>query len=104
MDRQGIFSIKSPKIRIDPPKSLCYRVPFKVLILGSSVVEQSAVNRSVVGSNPTRGATFIAPTHCLASFVSCFFCSKLLSDENRQSHVVHGLAIQRLVQLFWIAF
>ena len=29
-----------------------------ILFRGSSVVEQSAVNRSVVGSNPTRGATF----------------------------------------------
>ncbi len=27
-----------------------------MLFRGSSVVEQSAVNRSVVGSNPTRGA------------------------------------------------
>ena len=29
----------------------------KIIFLGSSVAEQSAVNRSVVGSNPTRGAT-----------------------------------------------
>jgi hypothetical protein len=28
------------------------------LLLGSSAVEQSAVNRSVGGSNPSRGASF----------------------------------------------
>ncbi len=31
------------------------------MIRGSSVVEQSAVNRSVVGSNPTRGASLSFP-------------------------------------------
>ena len=37
------------------PRQLCYsRATFR----GSSVVEQSAVNRSVVGSNPTRGASY----------------------------------------------
>src|ERR1700744_5116957 len=30
------------------------------LIRGSSVVEQPAVNRLVVGSNPTRGASFLS--------------------------------------------
>ena len=34
------------------PLYFCRNVTF----LGSSVAEQSAVNRSVVGSNPTRGA------------------------------------------------
>ena len=29
-----------------------------LLFLGSSVVEQTAVNRSVAGSNPARGAIF----------------------------------------------
>ena len=32
-----------------------------VMILGSSVVERSAVNRLVVGSNPTPGARVVAP-------------------------------------------
>jgi hypothetical protein len=37
-----------------------YRVParFAAPFPGSSVVEQSTVNRSVVGSNPTQGASF----------------------------------------------
>lgn len=32
------------------------------MLLGSSTVEHSAVNRNVVGSNPTRGANSIGPT------------------------------------------
>ena len=34
-----------------------HKIILCVTFLGSSVAEQSAVNRSVVGSNPTRGAT-----------------------------------------------
>ncbi len=44
---------------------------------GSSVVEQSAVNRSAVGSNPTRGAKFEARSldkgpSLLLSYGQCF--------------------------------
>ena len=34
---------------------------YQVLFLDSSMVEHSAVNRGVVGSNPTRGANLIRP-------------------------------------------
>src|SRR3978361_1800716 len=43
------------------PRRLCYTQPGAkhcfALFLGSSVVEQPAVNRLVAGSNPARGAT-----------------------------------------------
>ena len=34
----------------------CYNFVFATALLGSSMAEQSAVNRFVVGSSPTRGA------------------------------------------------
>ena len=39
---------------------------FDVMLLGSSTVEHSAVNRNVVGSNPTRGANFFSSEKMLA--------------------------------------
>ena len=48
------------------------------LFRDSSAVEQSAVNRSVVGSNPTRGAIFYG-----------------VSGEPEALNVLHGSILQR---------
>src|ERR1700754_2679842 len=49
------------------PRGLCYTQPgakhWFALFLGSSVVEQPAVNRLVAGSNPARGAKQIKGFH-----------------------------------------
>ena len=39
-----------------PMKFLCSKTNYNILFLDSSAVEHPAVNRRVVGSNPTRGA------------------------------------------------
>ncbi len=38
------------------------------MFLGSSVVEQAAVNRLVAGSNPARGAIFLSALICTRLF------------------------------------
>ena len=57
-ERRGIRIWPFPAVG-DPARS----PPSQRLFLGSSAVEQPAVNRLVVGSNPTRGA--IAPDFML---------------------------------------
>ena len=51
---------------LDHSPKICYKKDTLILefFLGSSVVEQTAVNRSVAGSNPARGATLILFLKC----------------------------------------
>src|SRR5258708_724647 len=56
----GPPSARDGLIPLCKPQGLCYTQPgakhWFALFLGSSVVEQPAVNRLVAGSNPARGA------------------------------------------------
>jgi magnesium transporter len=54
---------------LDNPDEICYILLANELFLDSSTVEQSAVNRWVVGSNPTRGAKAAQETSSWAFFV-----------------------------------
>ncbi len=56
----GVLRVREEKIFIEYLHFCTYVLflrSFDVKFLGSSVVEQSAVNRLVAGSNPARGAT-----------------------------------------------
>ena len=53
----GIFTAHGLAFGVEAACGICYMLGHQVrLFLGSSVVEQAAVNRSVAGSNPARGA------------------------------------------------
>ena len=45
-----------------------YETESRTTFLGSSAVERSAVNRLVVGSNPTRGDSSIIPSNWIVVF------------------------------------
>ena len=63
-----------------------------VLIRGSSVVEQSAVNRRVAGSSPARGANYsLAIVHCKCDF----FCPPLIFNAECYSKRLNvGIALE----------
>jgi hypothetical protein len=48
---------EEPRLLLRDSACIARALDDELLIRGSSVVEQPAVNRLVVGSNPTRGAT-----------------------------------------------
>ena len=54
-------------IRLRYPMLYFATVPYE--FLGSSMAEQSAVNRFVVGSSPTRGAKLLSSSHTVSSFL-----------------------------------
>src|SRR5579859_2339673 len=56
-----------------------------ILFLGSSTVEQAAVNRKVRGSNPLRGANFHAPPRPRNRFAPGFFIASVPRSSPRQS-------------------
>jgi hypothetical protein len=57
--REALASKGRTHFPLCKPRGLCYTQPARTLFLGSSVVEQPAVNRLVAGSNPARGANTI---------------------------------------------
>ena len=54
-----------------------------LIFRGSSVVEQSAVNRSVVGSNPTCGATTVPVNEVYGYKKTCGFGHVTASTNDR---------------------
>ena len=77
--QKDIKKIKKKKKRA----CILFQNKIKVFLLfqRSSVVEQSAVNRSVVGSSPTAGA--IKRGSLSGSFFLCVLCVKVLRKEMR---------------------
>ena len=91
--------ISCKKIGCRPPSSCAYTRPASDKFLSSSAVEQSAVNRSVVGSIPTSGATLsISDSQRLAHQIEGFGAptvSESVSGEARSSTIRANSALTR---------
>ncbi len=67
--------------------------------LGSSVVEQSAVNRSVGGSNPSRGANKFPKL-----LISLYKIKILQKDIKKYSTVFYNCFFEKLKKLTFVTF
>jgi hypothetical protein len=97
--RPPSFSVRRAAVSFDAAAGLHFKPGFAKTAAqfpGSSVVEQAAVNRSVAGSNPARGANFPIQRRASGALLSAFSCIAICGRavHHRKALAPHGFRRQ----------